>query len=162
MWPRPLRRARHRRATAAPTHTRTTLRLTAETRVTISVSCERAWYVIDITTGARLDSADHGHTLTLPTGQEVVVTGHDRPWTLTWQDPEPASGTTDSGGALTLKGWVDSSTTITLSHHLDLPPGTSLTAVGVRQQLLDDQAREHARAWVARLARHGAATIGNA
>lgn len=129
--------------------------------MTTAISCERAWYVIDIATGARLDSADHGHQLTLPTGRRVTVTGHDRPWTLTWRDPDPGAGTTDSGGSLTLKGWVDSSTTITLTHYLDLPPGTSWSVVTARQELLDAHAKAHARAWVTRFARHGAANTGN-
>lgn len=158
MWPRPLRR---RRASAARPPTRTPLRLTAESRLTASVSCERAWYLIDIATGAHLDSAEHGHQITLPNGHRVTVTGHDRPSTLTWQDPHPDVGTSGSGGALTLKGWIDNSTTITLSHHVDLPPGTPWRAVTTRQELLDARAAAHARAWVTRLARHGAATTGN-
>lgn len=159
MWSRPLRR--RRRTSAAPPHTRTPLRLTAETRLTLSLSCERTWYLIDVGTGARLDSADQGHQLTLPTGLQVTVSDHERPSTLTWQDPHPSPGTTGSGGSLTLKGWIDSSTTITLNHYVDLPPGISRSAVAARQQLLDSDAKGHARAWVTRLARHGAATIGN-
>lgn len=129
--------------------------------MTTSLSCERAWYVIDIATGAHLDSAESGHRMTLPTGTEVTVTGHDRPWELTWQDPHPRRGTTDSGGSMTLKSWIDSSTTITLKHHLDLPPGCAWRAVNTHQQLLDVQAKNHARAWVPRLARHGSANTGN-
>lgn len=129
--------------------------------MTASVSCERTWYVIDIVTGGRLESAEHGHPLILPTGQEVTVTGHDRPWSLTWRDPQPGPGTVDSGGALALKGWIDSSTTITLSHFVVLPQGTSWRAVRTHQELLDRRAKVHARAWVNRLARHGAATAGS-
>lgn len=162
MWSRPLSQLRRSRTSAAPTHTRTPLRLTSETRLTASISPERAWYVIDIATGARLDSADHGHQLTLPTGRQVTVTSHDRPQTLTWQDPSTDAGTTGSGGSFTLQGWIDSSTTITLSHHVDLPVGTPWKAVTARQELLDAQAQAHARAWVTRLARHGAANTGNA
>ena len=130
--------------------------------MTTSVSCERAWYIIDTATGAHLDSADSGHEITLPTGRQVIVTGHDRPRTLTWQDLDPGAGVTSSGGSLTLKGWNDSSTTITLKHLVDLPAGTTWKAVTTHQQLLDIQARTHARAWLPHFARHGAATTGNA
>ena len=131
--------------------------------MTTAISPERAWYVIDIATGARLDDADdavQGHPLTLPTGREVVLTGQDRPTRLTWADPDPESGTTGSGGAFDLRGWIDSSTTITLSHHVELRAGTSMTAVSTWQQLLKINADTHARAWVERLARYGAATTG--
>ncbi|WP_338747706.1 hypothetical protein [Janibacter alittae] len=159
MWSRPLRRRRRRAAEPEPT--RTPVRLTSETRLTASLSCERTWYLIDIATGAGLDGAEHGHPLTLPTGHEVTVTGHDRPWTLTWRDPHPGVGTLDSGGAMELKEWIDSSTTISLSHFVVLPEGSSWRAVRTHQELLDTRARLHARAWVDRLARHGAATVGS-
>lgn len=128
--------------------------------MTTSVSDARAWYIIDVATGGSLDSADRGHRLTLPTGREVMVTGHDRPSTLAWQDADPETGTTDSGGSLTLKGWIDSSTTITVSHHVNLPEGTRWASVAPRQHLLDEYAKAHAKAWVTRFARHGAANTG--
>lgn len=128
--------------------------------MTTSVSDARAWYVVDITTGGRLDGADEGHELTLPTGREVVVTAHERPTTLVWRDAHPDVGTAGSGGVMSLRVWIDNSTTITITHHLDLPSGTSLRAVSARQELLDADVKAHARAWMERLARHGAATTG--
>lgn len=129
--------------------------------MTTSVSDSRAWYIIDVTTGGSLDSAEDGHELVLPTGREVVVTSHERPSTLTWRDAHPDTGTTGSGGLLALKSWIDNSTTINLTHHIDLPSGTSWRLVTARQELLDADVKAHARAWMERLARHGAATTGN-
>lgn len=150
-----------RPAVQTPTRTRTPLRLTASTQLVTAMSDERAWYVIDVSSGAALDSDSAEPELTLPTGRVVRVVAQERPWTLTWRDEQLDPGVTDSGGTLQLRRWHDASTTITVTHHLGLPEGVSWESVTTRQHLLDDAAEAHAKAWVARLSRYAASALGS-
>lgn len=149
MWPRlPFRRAR--RTGRGPTQlTRTVVHLTSERTITTSLTSSHTWRRLTDTTDTTPGQ------LHLPTTGAARERTRDDGRTLTWDHPD-----TTTGGTLTLHPWPDSSTTITLTHWRELPPGTRWDAVTAHQHALDESTHQHARAWVTHLSRYGTTALG--